>query len=85
MKKRTQNSNFVCSLIHETSSLTLNEEHRLWVSKNKVLRRIFGPKRDEVIGGWRKWHNENLHNLYLSANIIRINKSRKRRGVHTGF
>jgi hypothetical protein len=46
----------------ETWSLTLKEEHRLRVFENRVLRRIFGPKRDEVIGGWRKLHNEELHN-----------------------
>jgi hypothetical protein len=50
----------------ETWSLTLREEHRVRVFKNRVLGRIFGPKRDEVIGGWRKLHNEELHNLYCS-------------------
>jgi hypothetical protein len=45
----------------ETWSLTLMEEHRLRVFENRVLRRIFGPKRDEVTGGWRKLHNEELH------------------------
>jgi hypothetical protein len=54
----------------ETWSLTLREEHRLRVFENKVLRRIFGPKRDEVTGDWRKLHNEELHNLYSSPNII---------------
>jgi hypothetical protein len=50
---------------------------------NRVLRKIFGPKRDEVIGGWRKLHNEELHNLYCSPNIIIIIKSRRmRRGGH---
>jgi hypothetical protein len=44
-----------------------------------VLRRIFGPKRDEVTGGWRKLHNEELHNLYSSPNIIRVIKSRRMR------
>jgi hypothetical protein len=47
----------------ETWSLTLREEHRLRVFDNRVLRRIFGPKRDEVTGEWRKMHNEELHNL----------------------
>jgi hypothetical protein len=47
----------------ETWSLTLREEHRLRVFENRVLRRIFGPKRDEVTGYWRKLHNEELHNL----------------------
>jgi hypothetical protein len=56
----------------ETWSLTLREEHRLRVFENRVLRRTFGPKRDEVTGGRRKLHNEELHNLYSSPNIIRI-------------
>jgi hypothetical protein len=51
--------------------LTLREEHRLKVSENGILRRIFGPKREEVAGGWRRLHNEELHNLYDSPNIIR--------------
>jgi hypothetical protein len=54
----------------ETWSLTLKEEHRLRVFENRVLRRIFGPKRYEVTGEWRKLHNEELHNLYSSRNII---------------
>jgi hypothetical protein len=64
----------------QTWSLTLKEEHRLRVFENRVLRRIFGPKRDEVIGGWRKLHNEELHNLYLSRNIIRVIKTWRMRG-----
>jgi hypothetical protein len=48
---------------YETWSLTLREEHRLKVFESRVLRRIFGPKRDEETGGWRKLHNEELHNL----------------------
>jgi hypothetical protein len=55
------------------------EEHRLRVFENRVLRRIFGPKRDEVIGGGRKVHNEELHNLYCLPSIIRIIKSRRMR------
>jgi hypothetical protein len=58
-------------------SLTLREEHRLRVFENKVLRRIFGPKRDEVTGGWRKLHKEELRDLYSSPSIIRIIKSRR--------
>jgi hypothetical protein len=63
----------------ETWSLTLWEEHRLRVFENRVLRRIFGPKRDEVAGGWRKLRNEELHNLYSSPSIIRMIKSRRMR------
>jgi hypothetical protein len=63
----------------ETWSLTLREEHRLRVFENRVLRRIFGPKRDDVTGDWRKLHNEELHNLYSSPNIIRMIKSRRMR------
>jgi hypothetical protein len=63
----------------ETWSLTLREEHRLRVFENRVLRRIIGPKGDEMIGGWRKLHNEELHNLYGSPSIIRIIKSRSMR------
>jgi hypothetical protein len=60
-------------------SLTLREEHRLRVFENRVLRRIFGPKRDEVTGKLRKLHNEELHDLYSSPSIIRIIKSRRMR------
>jgi hypothetical protein len=61
----------------ETWSLTLREEHRLSVFENRVLRRIFGPKRDDVTGEWRKLHNEKLRILYSSPNIIRQIKSRR--------
>jgi hypothetical protein len=54
----------------------LKEEYGLPVFENRVLRRIFGPKRDEMVGGWRKLHNEKLHNLYSSPNIISMIKSR---------
>jgi hypothetical protein len=60
----------------ETWSLTLREEHRLRVFENRALRRIFGPKRNEVTGEWRKLHNEELHILYSSPNIIMQIKSR---------
>jgi hypothetical protein len=64
--------------------------------ENRVLRRTFGPKSDEVTGGWRKLHNEGLHNLYSSPNVIRTTKSRRmswvrnvarmgRRGMHIEF
>jgi hypothetical protein len=65
----------------ETWSLTLRKEHRLRVFENKVLRSTFGPKRDEVAGGWRKLHNEELRDLYSLSSIIRIIKSRRMRLV----
>jgi hypothetical protein len=65
----------------ETWSLILREEHRVRVFKNRVLGRIFGPKTDEVTGGWRKLHNEELHNLYSSPSIIRMIKSRRMRWI----
>jgi hypothetical protein len=81
---------------YKTWYLTLREEHRLRVFENKVLRRIFGPQRDEVVGGWRKLHNEELHNLYSSPSKIRMIQSRRmrwaghlarmgRRGMLVGF
>jgi hypothetical protein len=63
----------------ETWTLTLREEHRLRVFENRMLRRIFGPKRDEVTGEWRKFHNKELRDLYSSPSIIRIIKSRRMR------
>jgi len=60
----------------ETCSLTLREERRLKLFENRVLKRIFGPKRGEVTGQWRKLHNEDLTDLYSSPNIIRVIKSR---------
>jgi hypothetical protein len=76
--------------------LALKEEHRLRVFENRVLRRIFEPKRDEMMGGWRKLHNETLYKLYTSPSMIRIIKSRRirwaghvarlaRRGMHIGY
>jgi hypothetical protein len=64
---------------YETWFLTLREEHRLRVFENRVLRRIFGPKRDEMTGEWRKVHKDDLHILYSSPNIIRQIKSRRMR------
>jgi hypothetical protein len=67
----------------ETWSLTLREEQRLREFENRALRRIFGPKRDEVMGEWRKLHNEELRDLYSLPSIIRIIKlSRMRWVVH---
>jgi hypothetical protein len=63
----------------ETWSLTLREEHRLRVFEDRVLRKIFRPKRDKVTRGWRKLHNNDLHNLYSSPNIVRVIKSRRMR------
>jgi hypothetical protein len=58
----------------------LREEHRLRVFENRVLRKIFGPKREED-GSWRKVHNNELHSLYSSPNIVRVIKSRRMRGA----
>ena len=58
----------------ETWSLTLREELRLRVFENRVLRRIFGPKRDEITREWRKLHNEKLNDLYFLLNIVRVIK-----------
>jgi hypothetical protein len=71
----------VTCCIHTGSDrlVTLREEHRLRVFENRVLRRIFGPKRDEVTGEWRKLHSEELHNLYSSPDIVRQIKSRRMR------
>jgi hypothetical protein len=60
----------------ETWSLTLRDVHRLRVFEDRVLRRIFGPKR-EVDGPWRKLHDDELHNLYYSSNIVRVIKARR--------
>jgi len=57
--------------------LTLREERRLRVFENRVLRRIFGPKRDDVTWEWRKLHNEELNDLYFSPSIARVIKSRR--------
>ena len=63
----------------ETWSLTLREERKLRVFENMVLRRIFGPRRDEVTGEWTRLHNEELNDLYCSPNIVRVIKSRRMR------
>jgi hypothetical protein len=80
----------------ETWSLKLREGRRLRVSENRVLRKIFRPKRDEVTGEWKKLHNEGLNDLYCLPNVARGIKSRKMRwawdvvrmgrvGVYAGF
>jgi hypothetical protein len=63
----------------ETWSLTLREERRLRAFEKRVLRRIFGPKRDDVTGEWRKLHNEELNDLYSSPTIVRVIKWRMMR------
>ena len=68
---------FLCGC--ETWSVTLREERRLRVFENRVLRKIFGPKRDEVAGEWRKLHTEELNDLYCSPYIVRMIRSRRMR------
>ena len=63
----------------ETWSLALRDERRLRVFENRVLRRVLGPKRDEVTREWRKLHNEELSDLYFLANIVWVVKSRRMR------
>jgi hypothetical protein len=64
---------------YETWSLTLKEERRLRVSQNRLLRRVFGLRRDGVTGEWGKLHNEEFNDLYCSANIVRVIKLRRMR------
>jgi hypothetical protein len=81
LNSRTYETKILPVVLHryETWSLILREEYRLRVCQNRVLRRICGPRRDEVTGGWRKLHNKELHNLYSSPSIVRIKVSRKMR------
>jgi hypothetical protein len=76
--ERVFNFNFAFP-VYPSNSLTLREERRLTVFENKVLRRIFEPKRDEVIGKWRRLHTEELYALYFLPNTIRLIKSRRLR------
>jgi hypothetical protein len=80
MTERERESAHMCVLAraHRTWSPALKEEYRLKVFENRVLCRISGPKRDEVMGDWRQQHNEELHNLYSSPNL-RMIKSRRMR------
>ena len=83
---------FACSLYRcETWSFTLKNEYGLKMFENMIVRKVFGPKRDEITGEWRRLHNEELHDLYSSTNVIRVIKSRRMRliwgrgEVHAGF
>jgi len=64
---------------HEMLSLRLREKHKLRVFENKMLRRIFGSRTEEVAGDWRRLNNEGLHNMYALPNSIRVTKSRRMR------
>jgi hypothetical protein len=80
--KRTKNQIYKTVILpvvlygYDAWSLTLREEHRLKVSENRVLKGVFGPEREEE-GSWRKLHNDELHSLYSSPNIVRVIKSRR--------
>jgi hypothetical protein len=75
--KVIHNHNFVFLYGCETWSLIFREEHKVRVCENRVLRRLFGPERDEVTGVWRERYNEEFHDLYYSPTIVRVIKSRR--------
>ena len=77
LKIKIYRTNFLPIVWCETWSLTLREECRLGVFKNRVLRRIFGPKRNEVTGEWRKLHNKEHNDLYCSPKIVCVIKIKK--------
>ena len=82
IKSRLKSGNACCYSVQNllsSSSLTLREERRLRVFENRVMRRVFGPKRDEVKGEWRKLHKEKLRDFYSLPNIVRVVKSRRMR------
>ena len=68
-----------CTICNEIMTILLEEERRLMLFENRVLRRLFGPERDEVTGECRKLHNEELYGLYTSPNIVRVIKPRRMR------
>jgi hypothetical protein len=78
--ERPTHRRILLKLTAEKRSLTFREEHRLMAFQNRVLRRIFGPKKEED-RSWKKLHNDELHNLYSSLNIVRVIKSRRMRWV----
>jgi hypothetical protein len=81
LKIRTYKNIILSGVLYgcEIWSLPLRKEHELMVFENRLLRRIFESKRDEVMGRWRKLHNEELHDLYSSQSTIRLTKSRRMR------
>jgi hypothetical protein len=77
MAEREQNRHLQFNSLSAVETLTLREERRLRVFENRVLRRVFGPKRDEVTGKWRKLNNKELNDLYSLPNIVLVVKSRR--------